>query len=497
MNINIDFDFDRYPTLLKFAQEDAHFKVVIGPTGSAKTSAVSVLAFYDAIRQAPHTDGIRRTKTLIVRNTFAQLEANTIESWRQMLGGIIKFVGGNRPSGLCRFPLGDGTTVEWKIQFLALESPNVEDDIVGLEITNIVFEELMKMENMDRVLAVVSRVGRYPSMKLGGATNIQCWGSANGPLKSHWLYDVHIGKYKAVLDDMSKSLGRPFIKIFKQPSGLIKKPNGTYDPNPLAENIHNLKQGYGTYYQQLTRSDSDITAYVMGDFADLVVGKTVYPQFRRDLHVVSYENMMIKWGKQGEIGATFDFGRTPVCLLYIRNHNGSIVIFEEIAAEGSSIESLYDNHIAPVLKQKYRNTWISNATGDPAGADGNQATEASPYGVLRKKGVPIAFPAGTRKDLLNPRIEALRQRMMRLDETGTPMLRITDNCKLLIDALTSGYIFEQVENKNGVFREIPTKTHKNFASDLANALEYLALFTMGDNTPRRDNNKKIKSSYFA
>jgi hypothetical protein len=292
-------------------------------------------------------------------------------------------------------------------------------------------------------------------------------------------------------------MGKPFIKIYQQPSGLLRNGDGTYDPNPLAENIHNLKQGYGTYYQQLTRTASDITAYVMGDFADLVTGKVVYPQFRKDLHVVNYEEFVKKWGKQGEIGATFDFGRTPVCLLFVRNRNGSITIFEEIAAENSSIEALYDNHISPIVKQKYKGTWVSLATGDPAGADGSQATEASPYGVLRAKGLPIAFPAGVRKDLLAPRLEATRQRFMRLDDHGTPMIRITSNCTMLIEALAASYIFEQVVNKEGVYRDVPTKTHRNFASDLANALEYLALYTASDAFDVRDEAKKRIVSYFA
>lgn len=496
-DLTVSFDFNQYPTLLKMWQDDCHFKIVIGPTGSAKSSGVAVLAFYEALRQKPSSDGVRRTKTLIVRNTFAQLEANTIESWRQILGGIVKFIGGNRPSGICKLPLPDGTSIEWKVQFLALESPNIDDDIVGLEVTNIVFEELMKMQDMQRVLAVASRVGRYPSMKLGGATNIQCWGTANGPTKNHWTYDVHIGKHKKVLDEMSASIGRPFMKIYQQPSGLLRKPDGTYDPNPLAENIHNLKLGYATYYQQLLRSQSEIASYVMGEFADLVVGKVVYTQFRRDLHVQKHADFINYWSKQGEIGATFDFGRTPVCLLYVRRRGGGITIFDEIAAEGSSIEALYDNHIQPLLKQQYPLAWITEATGDPAGDDRTQAVEASPYGVLRRKGVPIQFPAGVRKDALEPRIEAVRQRLTRLDDSGQPMLQITDNCPMLIEAIGSTYVFEQVEHKPGVFRDVPTKTHKGFASDLGNALEYLALYTVGDTVSKRPRAHRETVAYFA
>jgi hypothetical protein len=327
-------------------------------------------------------------------------------------------------------------------------------------------------------------------MKLGGATNVQCWGTANGPTKAHWLYDVHIGKHDKVMAEMSANMGKPFLKIYQQPSGLLRNSDGTYEPNPLAENIHNLKMGYANYYQQLLRTPSEISAYVMGEFADLVVGKVVYPQFNRTLHMTSHTDFIKYWGKSGEIGATFDFGRTPVCLLYVRRRGGGITIFDEIAADSSSIEALYDNHISPLIKATYAGCWISQATGDPAGNDRTQATEVSPYGVLQRKGVPIEFPAGVRKDSIEPRVEAVRQRLTRLDDSGVPMLQITDNCPMLLEAIGSTYVFEQVEHKPGVFRDTPTKTHKGFASDLANALEYLAVYCISDTMPRRNEQRK-------
>jgi hypothetical protein len=248
--------------------------------------------------------------------------------------------------------------------------------------------------------------------------------------------------------------------------------------------------GYANYYQQLLRTASEISAYVMGEFADLVVGKVVYPQFKRAVHVANHADFLKYWGKSGEIGATFDFGRTPVCLLYVRRRGGGITIFDEIAADNSSIEALYDNNILPVMKSTYPGCWISHATGDPAGSDNTQATEVSPYGVLQRNGIPILFPAGVRTDSVEPRVEAVRQRLTRLDDSAIPMLQITDNCPMLLEALGSTYVFEQVEHKPGVFRDKPTKTHKGFASDLVNALEYLAVYTVADTLPRRNEQRK-------
>jgi hypothetical protein len=379
---------------------------------------------------------------------------------------------------------------------LALESPNIDDDIVGLEMTNVVFEEVMKMTSMERVMAVVSRVGRYPSMKQGGPSKVQCWGTANGPTKNHWLYDVHMGKHDEVMVSMTESLKRPFFKIFKQPPGLIRLPTGGYAPNPAAENIKWLKQGYATYFAQLLRPDPEIQAYVMGDFADLTAGKVVYPQFRRDLHVIKYDEFVSYWSKQGDIFATFDFGRTPVCLLGVRRQSGGIVIFEEICAENSSIDQLFTQYISPILKQKYPRCQFDFATGDPAGADRTQAVETSPFAVLQKYGVPIEFPMGRRKDDLAGRIEATRMRIGTLDRNGVPMMQITDNCKRTIDAFASAYVYESVRGGGDVVRDVPTKSHNNFCSDLANAVEYMCFSQHADMQPERAKKVRSKLSLF-
>jgi hypothetical protein len=493
----ITFNFDEFPTLLRMAQDDVFFKMVIGPTGSAKSSACAVLAFYDACSQAPWTDGVRRTRTVVVRNTFAQLEKNSIPTWRQMLGGVAKFTLGNRPYGRCKLPLPDGTVVDWEIEFLALNSPNVDDDILGMEFTNAVFEEVSQMENQELVLAVASRYGRYPSKLQGGPSKTQIWGNTNGPRKDHWLYDWSLGKKDDIFKQMSEQVGRVYFRLYRQPPGLIEVRKGEYVANPLAENVQNLAAGYGQYFQQLIRGEAAIQAYVMGDFSDLTVGKLVYPQFKRGLHTISYDEFIGWWGKTGYICMTFDFGRTPVCLFAYRKRTGGIVIFDEIMAENSSINGLYLNDIKPVLEQRYPNVRIDFATGDPAGDDGSQNTDVTPYGVLHKHGIPIEFPGESRKDSLDARIEATRQRMMTLDDSGSPLLQITDNCRMLLEALTSTYVYAQVAGKSGVFRDVPTKTHANWSSDLVNSLEYLCLSQVSNTAPRRKTSGLLTVSSFA
>lgn len=473
MSLDVSFDFDQYPTLLRMANSDTFFKMVLGPAGSAKTSGLSMMALRAAVRQAPSPDGVRRTKTMVVRTTYQQLLKNTIPSWRTILGGVATINNGTPPSGKAVFPLEDGTTVEWLIEFMALDSPNASNDILGAEMTNIVLDEVASMESEAMVLALLSRVGRYPSAKFGGPTKTDVWGSTNGPKKSHWLYEWVQGSQDKFFSMMEVQSKRKYFELFRQPAGLVQDADGVWQPHPDAENIANLFGGYNYYYAQLVRSKQDIQAYVQGEFSDLQSGKVVYPAFRRDMHVTGYDSLMATWGKRGKIMLSFDFGRTPVCLVVIQNNGGGLIVIDEIMGEDVSVDGLWTGSIRPVLLDKYPRTELGNCVGDPAGADQMQATEDSPYSVLQKHGVPIQFPGGGRKDRLDVRIEAVRQRLTRLDTFGRPMLQITDNCKYLIDALASTYIYESVHGQKDTLRDTPTKTHAGWASDLANSLEYI------------------------
>ena len=140
--------------------------------------------------------------------------------------------------------------------------------------------------------------------------------------------------------------------------------------------------------------------------------------------------------------------------------------------EDMSIETLTVEHIKPTLRRRYINNLVEGAWGDPAGLVQAQSVDVSPYDILLNNGIPIESP-GTNK--LQPRIEAVKQRLTKLDSMGQPLLQITKNCKFLIEALKYNYIYENVRGKNDVVRDTPTKSHEGWTSDLADALQYMVL----------------------
>jgi hypothetical protein len=226
-------------------------------------------------------------------------------------------------------------------------------------------------------------------------------------------------------------------------------------------------------------SEPQRQAFILGEFADLVAGKVVYPGFGK-IHVVSHAEFKMRWTK-GPIHLATDWGRTPVCLVAVERPDGGLVVIDTFQAEDISAEGFWDNVVGPGLAQRYPGCRIASATGDPAGIDASAATETSPFLIWQSRGVPMELPGPGRADRLQPRIEATRNRLARLGVTGIPMLTITDNCKLLIDAIGRNYVYQEVRGAGaGVVSDVPTKSHKLWVSDLANALEYLCLYKAQD-----------------
>lgn len=466
----IGFDFNMYPTLHRMALSDARIKLALGPAGSAKTSGIIWQILIAAIQQKPASDGVRYSRCLVVRNTYQMLKSTTIPSFKTMLGNLMTFrLGGFPLLGHLRCHLNDGTEVHLDVEFVAVDSEAAQNKLLGAEPTFAFVDEISEIPE-HLIYAIDRRLGRYPSGRFGKASWVGMWCATNGPLKNHWLYEWYMGKKDKEFSEISKRIGRPYMEVFKQPPALIEQPDGRFLPNPQAENIENLPNGYGYYYSMLGAEREKINAYVLGDFSDLRTGKVVFPEFTEDRHVIPQFNLP----SGAPLYLSFDFGRTPVCIIATMTSGGRLVIVDEIMGEDMSIDTLMSEHVKPVLRQKYSTNPVAGATADPSGVVEAQSVDVSPFDVLMNHGVPVESP-GTNK--LQPRLEAVKQYLTKLDKTGQPQLQITSNCKYLIDALKYTYVFESVRGKNDVVRDTPTKTHEGWASDLADATAYLCLYT--------------------
>lgn len=437
---------------------------------SAKTSGIIWQILIAAMSQQAAKDGVRYSRCLVVRNTYQMLKSTTIPSFKTMLGNLMSFrLGGFPLMGHARFDLNDGTKVHLDVEFVAVDSEQAQNKLLGAEPTFAFVDEISEIPE-HLIYAIDRRLGRYPSGRFGKASWVGMWCATNGPLKNHWLYDWYMGKKDKEFGVISQNIGRPYMEIFKQPPALLEQPDGTWLPNAAAENIENLPNGYGYYYAQLGAEREKINAYVLGDFSDLRVGKVVFPEFNEERHVIPEFNVPAG----APLYLSFDFGRTPVCLVSTMTAGGRVIVVDEIMGEDMSIDTLIVEHVKPVLRTQFPHNMVAGATADPAGLVEAQSVDVSPYDVLLKHGIPVEHP-GTNK--LQPRLEAVKQYLTKLDRSGNPMLQVTKNCKYLIAAMKYNYVYESVRGRNGVFKDTPTKTHEGWASDLCDALTYKCLYT--------------------
>lgn len=481
---DIGFDFSMYPTLHRMMLSEARVKFCIGPAGSGKTSGIIWMLLLQAIMQAPASDGVRYSRALVARNTNSMLRSTTIPSFKTMVGNLMTFRTGSFPmTASARFDLNDGTKVHFDIEFLSFDDEKSQNKLLGCEPTFAFIDELSEFPE-SLVFAIDRRLGRYPSGRFGTASWVGLLGATNGPLKNHWLYNWYLGKQKERFDMMSAQMERPYFELFRQPPALIRQPDGTFTCNAMAENIENLPGGYTYYYAMLAAEDQKIKAYVEGDFADLVTGKVVYPQFNEERHTIPSFSIP----PMAPLYLSFDFGRTPVCLIATTTTGGRLIIIDEIMGEDMSIETLITEHVKPVLKQKYPNNMVHAATADPAGLVEAQSVDVSPFDVLRSNGIPVESPGSNK---IAPRLEAVKQKLTKLDGRGEPMLQITDNCKFLIEGIKYNYIYEQIRGRADTVRDTPTKSHEGWVSDLCDALGYLCMY---HNTVSRMNIRPARSS---
>lgn len=496
----VDLNIDDYPTLIRMAQSDAYVRIVVGCAGSAKTSNIIKMLMNYAMAQEPDRNGVRWTKWLIVRQTYQQLTSATLETCRNFLDPIADIRESAPPVLKVNVELPDGTFVNSVFEFLSMDKPDSLGKLLGYEPTGAFLDEVSELDETI-IEAVISRVGRFPSGAKGKPTWTGVLGATNGALKSHWLYtwkrrldqdpnDANPPS-REEWDTYEQVTGRPFFELFKQPPALIRptKEGDKWLPNPEAENVQNLQEGYGYYYKMLSQSEQRIIAYVEGDFADLQTGEVVFPEYKPDIHKVPREQAVVPNG--APFMMSFDFGRTPVSLMGAMTQTGQLVVFREFVGENMAVETLYTSKIQPYLTTHLSRSKVVAAWGDPAGEAGGQGLELSPFEVIESKGIPIAVTWSSGNQI-EPRLQAVRKRLTTLDINGNPMLIISEDCVYLTSALATGYVYEESKQTREV-KDVPTKSHKNWVSDISDALQYMCLGCDTQYSANRTTDERIKT----
>lgn len=428
--------------MTKFHKSDKFVRAILGPIGSGKSVACVMELFIKCIAQEPDAFSIRKSRFVIVRNTYRELidtTINTFFDWIPQSLGIFKKMDMQFNLTL---NLPDHTTVQAEFLFRALDKPDDIKKLLSLEVTGGWINECREIPKAI-VDMLIGRLGRYPNkLHSNGATWFGLIMDTNPPDSDHWFYRL----FEESCPDN--------YELFKQPSGL----------SPEAENIQNLPNNY--YQNMQTGKDKEwVNVYVHGMYGFVTDGKPVFPEYVDAVHSSNEELLP---SKTDTIYVGIDFGLTPAATFGYLTATQRWNIFDELV----TVDMGADN-FSKLLKRHILRNYPDNKIlffGDPAGVQRSQTNEQTPYDILHKNNIN-AYPAYTNDFMI--RREAVAGCLSRLDFIGSPGIAIGSRCINLRKALAGGYKYKRMAVARAeIFADVPSK---NKFSHVAESLQYLLL----------------------
>lgn len=451
-----------------FHKADSFVRGLMGPVGSGKSSSCCVEIVARALRQRTSPDGIRRSRWLVIRNTYPELKSTTIKTWETWFPSDVAPMKWDTPitSTFRIGDIGDGTGMELEVMFMALDKPSETGKLRSLELTGAWINEASEIpkEIFDMV---TQRVGRYPSRTQGGPSWHGIIMDTNPCDDDHWYYKL------------AEEERPPEWSFFRQPGGLIKTVvdgEETYEPNPDAENVRNLPNGYKYYTQQLPSKTTDwVNVFLLGNYGSTSDGKPVYPEYNDKVHCAK-ENLDGERGMPLILG--WDFGLTPACVIMQSTPRGQIIILDELVSEDMGIRQFANDVVKPFLNNHYANFQIVSA-GDPAGNIRAQTDERTCLQELLEAGI-YTEPAST-NDFI-PRRESVAYFLTRMTD-GNPGFLINPRCTMLRKGFSGRYKLERIKTSGAArYKDRPLKDDYSHIHD---ALQYACLKVRSGVAPAR------------
>lgn len=440
------FDYSDVPTIRKFAQDNTRIRCIMGPFASGKSSGCVIEIFSRAQAQKPGPDGIKRSRWVVVRNSYRQLLDTTIKTFHDWFPP--KIFGEWRVTDHSYLftklvPYG----IHLEVIFRALDRPDQVSNLLSLEVTGAWFNEVREIP-WAIIDAMDSRVGRYPSKRDGGPSWHGIIMDTNPPTDDSELYKIA---------EVTKPSN---FKMFKQPSGL----------SVHAENTKNIP--VKNYYQNLAigKSEMFIRVYIHGQYGYLPLGASVFPSFSDSYHVSPH---VLEPIKQLPLYIGMDFSIVG-CLIGQLTDLGQLRIIDELTSEGlMGIRQFCLNRLLPLLRTKYFGMTVMGF-GDMSGLARTPTDESTCFDILHSQEIGLTGIEPAPTNVLSARIDPVEHFLLK-GWKGEPGFIISPNCKVLRKAMNGGYYYEKERKSNNPneHKLVPTK---NYSSHIADALEYLCMF---------------------
>lgn len=467
--VGLPADLTRYrpsPTLRRFHESDALFRGVKGPIGSGKSVGCVADLMMAMVEQEPDKRGIRRTRMACVRNTYGELKATTIATFKEWAPADACHWRMDQPINcMVRFDclndrgIPDGTRVECEIWFISMDSARDLKKLKSLELTWLWLNEASELPwsvvEMGR-----GRVGRFPGKRYGAPlTRYGVIADTNPPDDDHWWYR---------LAEQERPEGYEF---FSQPPAILWD-GVNWQPNPAAENVKHQQLGYRYWLNQVPGATVEFVRVMLcGEYGGLQDGKPVYPQYNDQIHCAS--EILRPDPSIPTIHLGWDWGTTPACVIVQLSPMGQLRVLDEECFDDGVVRDLAANRVRPLLVQDYV-AFQAKGWGDPAGV-ARESTGLTAFDVLREEQLP-ANPAPSNDPGM--RIDAVAYFLGRMVE-GQPGFLLSPHCERLRKGFRGRYKYEKILTRLGQDEKYHTAPAKNIFSHPHDALQYVALGLRG------------------
>lgn len=430
------------PTVARFMASPARVRGLMGPVGSGKSSGCCWELFRRMCTQAPDGSGVRRSRFLVVRNTYGELKHTTLATWQSWFAPeVFGPVSATRPM-VHHLRFND---VEAEVLFMALDKAHDARKLKSLELTGAWVNEASEVA-WPIVRTLLERVGRYPSRRDGGPTWHGVIMDSNPPHDRHWWF-------RKFEEEKPHNWA-----IFRQPSGLA----------PEAENTANLPADYYRQIMEASRHDPDVVeVMVHGRYGAITQGEPVFGRLWHEAaHVAALPlaPLPLQAGKPVIIG--LDFGLTPAAVFLQQHAQGIWHVLLELVPDGIMGAEQFAPHITAAMKGHFAPGQGFELWGDPAGGQRSQADARTAFDVFRGQGL---FVRASPTQNLADRLAVVRTCLGRRIE-GVPGLVISPACMRLRQALRGGYHYALVHE--GLNPRPAEKPAKDEHSHIADALQY-------------------------
>lgn len=457
------------PTVKAFIMDyrpgELFYDYVIGPLGSGKTTGLFFKLVYMAKLQKPGPDGIRRTRCVIVRSTAPQLRDTTIKSWESW---FVPGIAGTWQLTDKIFTL-KFDDVECEILFRPLDTPEDISRVLSLEVTFAIIDEFVDIPRAI-IDALSGRLGRYPAVKDGGATNWGMWASSNPSTEDNWWFDFlhddracqtirlfgtpeRVAKTRELLRKPDPERN---VRYFVQPAG-----NG-----PDAENLGNLPGGQGYYENQAKgKSPAWVKQFIEAEWGYSASEAPVVRTFSPVVHIARTK---LSYSPGYPLIAGFDPGMGGTSMVFGQEDlHGRLLVLGEIGAVGMGVTRFIAEKVKPYLRYNFPNAAVIVAP-DPAAANRGQTDEVAVVDIIRKH---FAVKIETNNHLAK-RLDAIESYTMRRTEMGEALVIDRDACPILVRALSGGWRYGFVP-KGDTQKPSPDK---NSYSHYGDAFGYLCRY---------------------